>query len=51
MKFWKSKEKLGVVYVNLEDIVVLDKDGKIIEGAYNDEKQKAEVQSPKEAKL
>lgn len=45
----KNKEKLGVVYVNLEDIVVLDKDGKIIEGAYNDEKQKAEVQSPKEA--
>lgn len=45
----KSKEKLGVVYVNLEDIVALDKDGKIIEGAYNDEKQKAEVQSPKEA--
>ena len=47
----KNKEKLGVVYVNLEDIVALDKDGKIIEGAYNDEKQKAEVQSPKEAKL
>ena len=45
----KNKEKLGVVYVNLEDIVALDKDGKIIEGAYNDEKQKAEVQSPKEA--
>ena len=44
----KNKEKLGVVYVNLEDIVALDKDGKIIEGAYN-EKQKAEVQSPKEA--
>lgn len=45
----KNKEKLGVVYVNLEDIVALDKDGKIIEGAYNDEKQKAEVQSPKGA--
>ena len=45
----KNKEKLGVVYVNLKDIVALDKDGKIIEGAYNDEKQKAEVQSPKEA--
>lgn len=45
----KNKEKLGVVYVNLEDIVALGKDGKIIEGAYNDEKQKAEVQSPKEA--
>lgn len=45
----KNKEKLGVVYVNLEDIVALDKDGKIIEGAYNDEKQKAEVQSLKEA--
>ena len=45
----KNKEKLGVVYVNLEDIVALDKDGKIIEGTYNDEKQKAEVQSPKEA--
>lgn len=45
----KNKEKLGVVYVNLEDIVALDKDGKIIEGAYNDEKQKAEVQSPKES--
>lgn len=45
----KNKEKLGVVYVNLEDIVALDKDGKIIEGAYNEEKQKAEVQSPKEA--
>ena len=45
----KNKEKLGVVYVNLEDIVALDKEGKIIEGAYNDEKQKAEVQSPKEA--
>ena len=45
----KNKERLGVVYVNLEDIVALDKDGKIIEGAYNDEKQKAEVQSPKEA--
>lgn len=45
----KNKEKLGVVYVNLEDIVELDKDGKIIEGAYNDEKQKAEVQSPKGA--
>lgn len=45
----KNKEKLGVVYVNLEDIVALDKDGKIIEGAYNDEKQKAEVQIPKEA--
>ena len=45
----KNKEKLEVVYVNLEDIVALDKDGKIIEGAYNDEKQKAEVQSPKEA--
>ena len=45
----KNKEKLGVVYVNLEDIVALDKDGKIIEGPYNDEKQKAEVQSPKEA--
>lgn len=25
----KNKEKLGVVYVNLEDIVALDKDGKI----------------------
>ncbi len=48
-KILKNKEKLGVVYVNLEDIVALDKDGKIIEGAYNDEKQKAEVQSPKEA--
>lgn len=45
----KNKEKLGVVYVNLEDIVALDKDGKIIEGAFNEEKQKAEVQSPKEA--
>lgn len=45
----KNKEKLGVVYVNLEDIVALDKDGKIIEGAYNDEKQKVEVQSPKES--
>lgn len=45
----KNKERLGVVYVNLEDIVALDKDGKIIEGAYNDEKQKAEVQIPKEA--
>ena len=45
----KNKEKLGIVYVNLEDIVALDKDGKIIEGAYNEEKQKAEVQSPKEA--
>ena len=45
----KNKEKLGVVYVNLEDIVAIDKDGKIIEGAYNDEKQKAEVQSPKGA--
>lgn len=45
----KKKERLGVVYVNLEDIVALDKDGKIIEGAYNDEKQKAEVQIPKEA--
>lgn len=45
----KNKEKLGVVYINLEDIVALDKDGKIIEGAYNEEKQKAEVQSPKEA--
>ena len=48
-KILKNKEKLGVVYVNLEDIVALDKNGKIIEGAYNDEKQKAEVQSPKEA--
>lgn len=45
----KNKEKLGVVYINLEDIVALDKDGKIIEGAFNEEKQKAEVQSPKEA--
>ena len=45
----KNKEKLGVVYVNLEDIVALDKDGKIIEGAFNEEKQKAEVQSPKGA--
>lgn len=45
----KNKEKLGVVYVNLEDIVALDKDGKIIEGAFNEEKQKAEIQSPKGA--
>lgn len=45
----KNKEKLGIVYVNLENIVALDKDGKILEGAYNDEKMKAEVQSPKEA--
>lgn len=45
----KNKEKLGVVYVNLEDSVALDKDGKIIEGAFNEEKQKAEIQSPKGA--
>lgn len=46
----KNKEKLGIVYINLEDIVALDKDGKIIEGVYNDEKQKAEVQKPKESR-
>ena len=45
----KNREKLNIKYINLENILALDKDGKIIEGAYNDEKQKAEVQIPKEA--
>lgn len=45
----KNREKLNIKYINLENILALDVDGKIIEGKYNEEKQKAELQSPKGA--
>ena len=45
----KNREKLNIKYINLENILALDVDGKIIEGKYSEEKQKAELQSPKGA--
>ncbi len=47
-KLIERKDELNIVYVNIENLLALDKDGKIYEAVYDDKKQNAVIEEPKE---
>lgn len=47
-KLLSRKDELDIKYINLENLVALDKDGKIYESLYDEKKQEAIVEEPKE---